>query len=631
MGKAKKKKFSAPRPRPTGLPSVGECEAEIELEGFDATSSTLQTVIEKLQSPNDENRECACTTVAGLVSHPGTLEALLKLNVVKILGPLVLDHSWDIRRRALGALRNLSVDGGTAVCEEMIAKDILTPVLALIKQFGSEDQFGQNVTERRKIMICETFSHAFYLLQNLCENSAQAVATVSSEAIVPVICLILESSHCTADLKLAAVDCLHTLTEDNSSLHSKELTECVHRVIAQPVESSQQLLLKTLATGVLVNLEVGVLSSARGAIVVPIVTTMCEVLTQNVAGMLVQEASQEGSDQQESKSSEEKVSSLDKKAADIENLLKAQKIALEVIANLCCSDDDEWEEMNSSESSGDDADVAMEEEEAVQDGEDTLCVSTELHSAFTQNNILGKVFEAAQPLTAELLQVLQNNKDLQQRFLSKQTHALLCLNNLVSSMTPEALGGPQKLYTIWQGLLQFSSSQTSMEKQDLLEAVTSAMRAVIQKLADADPAKFSEAQQSDLQFMYEMSTKCPWPEVRVNAVHMVSTIGCVLAQNPNPHPLLKDIGVLFLEVVCKDSDLWVVAESLDSVFDVFGEDHIDPLVKEIRLVDKLRAVLPNLKAKIQQNRKSLGEHYPVISTARTNLVRFIKYKSSHGN
>jgi hypothetical protein len=47
MGKMKKKKFSAPKPRPTGLPSVGEFEAEIELQG-DVQSSTLQTIVEKV-------------------------------------------------------------------------------------------------------------------------------------------------------------------------------------------------------------------------------------------------------------------------------------------------------------------------------------------------------------------------------------------------------------------------------------------------------------------------------------------------------------------------------------------------------------------------------------------------------
>jgi len=38
---------------------------------------------------------------------------------------------------------------------------------------------------------------------------------------------------------------------------------------------------------------------------------------------------------------------------------------------------------------------------------------------------------------------------------------------------------------------------------------------------------------------------------------------------------------ILLEIVCKDTDLWVVTESLDSIFDVFGEDHIDPVVEEI--------------------------------------------------
>jgi len=39
------------------------------------------------------------------VSEPGAVQGFLKLNVVKILAPLVLDPSWDVRHKALGALR----------------------------------------------------------------------------------------------------------------------------------------------------------------------------------------------------------------------------------------------------------------------------------------------------------------------------------------------------------------------------------------------------------------------------------------------------------------------------------------------------------------------------------------------
>ena len=55
---------------------------------------------------------------------------------------------------------------------------------------------------------------------------------------------------------------------------------------------------------------------------------------------------------------------------------------------------------------------------------------------------------------------------------------------------------------------------------------------------------------------------------------------------------------ILLEIVCKDTDLWVVAESLDSIFDVFGEDHIDPVVEEIELVQKLNMITPTLKSKV---------------------------------
>lgn len=46
MGKVKKKKFAAAKPRPTGLPSVGECETE--LDGQMDTPASLQNIIEKV-------------------------------------------------------------------------------------------------------------------------------------------------------------------------------------------------------------------------------------------------------------------------------------------------------------------------------------------------------------------------------------------------------------------------------------------------------------------------------------------------------------------------------------------------------------------------------------------------------
>jgi len=76
-------------------------------------------LVPQLQSPNEENRESACTSIANFVSDKGTVRGLLQLNVVKILGPLVLDPSWNIRLRALGALRYLQASQFTFVSLQM--------------------------------------------------------------------------------------------------------------------------------------------------------------------------------------------------------------------------------------------------------------------------------------------------------------------------------------------------------------------------------------------------------------------------------------------------------------------------------------------------------------------------------
>lgn len=47
------------------------------------------------------------------------------------------------------------------------------------------------------------------------------------------------------------------------------------------------------------------------------------------------------------------------------------------------------------------------------------------------------------------------------RFQRVQTHALLCLNNLVSALDIEALGGVPKLHSIWQGLTQLATAVSS--------------------------------------------------------------------------------------------------------------------------------------------------------------------------
>jgi hypothetical protein len=50
--------------------------------------------------------------------------------------------------------------------------------------------------------------------------------------------------------------------------------------------------------------------------------------------------------------------------------------------------------------------------------------------------------------------------------------------------------------------------------------------------------------------------------------------------------------------VSQEESLPVVAESVDAIMDVFSEDHTDPLLRELQIIEKLSALLPQLKAQV---------------------------------
>ncbi|XP_041375452.1 HEAT repeat-containing protein 3-like [Gigantopelta aegis] len=645
MGKSKKKKFKAPKPQPTGLPSVKNLEADIDESEANLAvkepSGTVAEIIEKLQSPNTEDKEVACSTLANLVTQNGAIPILLQQNVIKILAPLIVDTNPHIRHVALGALRNFSVDGGHEVCEEMIHKDVLTPLVAFFQKCGvgwiPEKCEGKKHTDTTS----QIFTEAVHLLWNLCEGSDLAVSVFNKENLMQYLFPCLQPDVYGYAVAVAVAQCLHTVTEDNkmaaSFCRQTESQSLLQKAIS-PDECSESVLLSILATGILVNAYSGEMSSASGEVVNRIIATAVSILSINTQSLIesaVDSVNQNGNSMngEDGVLEEERKSWPKGKLKDVHNILTAQQVSLEIMANLCCSEDDSWEDMDSCASSSSDdmpADIEMEE------SNDTssftpLCVPTEVHSAFEHHDLLSKVLSAAQPLNEKILELLEccpgGNKIIKS-LSTVQVHALLCVNNIVNAMEAGVLGGLANLHKMWDGLVQLSLSKQATEKLDLLEAVTSAMRAVIQKLAELDSPKFSEVTRNDLNFLFNLSQHCEDKQVRVNAIRCMSTIGCLLTKNQQLHTLLKDMGVFLLDLIGHDSDLWIVAEALDATFDIFGEDHLDPIVVEIDLVDKLRKILPMLKSRINSQRENLGEHYPVISTAKTNLVRFIKYKSS---
>lgn len=67
--------------------------------------------------------------------------------------------------------------------------------------------------------------------------------------------------------------------------------------------------------------------------------------------------------------------------------------------------------------------------------------------------------------------------------------ALLCINNLVSNLSPEELGKHDGLWELWSVIGTEVFQQANKEEVEVLEASTCAMRAVLQRLWELKTTK----------------------------------------------------------------------------------------------------------------------------------------------
>ncbi|XP_076470018.1 HEAT repeat-containing protein 3-like [Babylonia areolata] len=671
MGKKKNKKFAAPRPQPTGALLV-PTNSHLEDDEIPENSPSMITdVLDQLQSAEESTRECGCGTLAAIASQPGALPVLLKNNVVRILAPLVIDPSPCVRHRALGALRNMTVDGGLDVCHDMVLKDVLTPLIALFKQYGTNWEPEKSETKHTDTRL-DTFNQAVHVLWNLCEASDVAVTVFNKENLLPLLLPCLEHSVYGYPLATAVAQCLETVTENNAAAvevcRGDDVLPMLKRLADSADSSSQVLLFKAALMGVLMNVLGGELMS--GSSLSSCVFTLAHILGISspalIAAYATKKPQQNGVSQMDASGdatdhvhmlAEEECVPTDSDYNDLVNTLDAQRVCLELVTNMCCSPEEEWEEVDSSESGSSDemaGDADMDQDMAADNNNfDPVCVSSEVHAAFVANNIMAKVSQLSLPLSAELEAVLKGRKwgkRISKKLGRLRTHALLCINNLMEAVPVEAVGGVEVLHHLWDTLAQqVKTTGQSVVKRgepvppppplpphpqpsdpDLLEASTSAMRAVVQKLAHLHSPKFAQVTVSDVHFLVKLAEGAS-SSVQIHVMRIVATIASLLVKSDPTHAVVQEVGGCLVAAATHSTDLVVVAEALDSLFDVFADDATDPVAQSLQLTEKLRAITPQLKARVRVvQKKSLGENYITVSTARTNLLRFIKYKESQG-
>lgn len=201
---------------------------------------------------------------------------------------------------------------------------------------------------------------------------------------------------------------------------------------------------------------------------------------------------------------------------------------------------------------------------------------------------------------------------------------------MVMALEVEEMGGSKELFDIWCGLAVLAF-QGEIPDQTLA-AATASMRAIIRKLAcNRDVVNLFKVE--DIALLCQRVTACTEPQSKVNLLQILGTLGSMAAgvEPPLLEPrssIVRGIGQVLLDTTCITPDLWITAEAMDALFDVFKEDHTDSLIGDIQLVERLRTLAPGFKHRVHSQRRNLpSDHLPVVMTARDNLLRFIKYKA----
>jgi len=626
MGKTRKlRKVLKSRDDPVGLDSaIEELENGMEREfGQAGDGSIVQNIMDQLQSVNPEDRICGCHSLASLTSKQEVREKVLQTKVVRICGPLLLDADPMVVQAAAGCLHNLSCEGGEVV-EQLVEQDVITPLASLLEQFRG---LGSNLVDEKKV---RTLVESLGLLWNVMEQSQTAIDIFNRQNMLEIVLQFLDTNRFPSSLVLVSLSLLATACDNN--IPAQQLMSPHFHTLSDMVESEVVSHQVKVTTGVL--LQNMLKSQIYDSQVFPLLMSAVSGCLQLDSRKMVSDWSSSAPlDEDDGEMEVEGASNgikEDKISDECKEVMKAQIAALEIVANLACQDDGE----DSSEQFSDDDDFDDSDEDGKINPEENSA-----HPMFVEmilkHRIVETILQRANDLPANVKQLsltTKQGKSLVNLHKQLVIHSFLCLSNLTDSLSLAELGGCESLHQTWAGLGKICCQKEEDDSQpdlQLVEAASSAMRSSTAKLcADIKASTFLKVTPSDLDQLLAVYSS-PQAAIRTNIVNIMGDLASLAARNlldENSCKILSLLGAWLVDTAAKDEDLRVVAEALDKLFDIFGEDDSDEIFADLKLLQKLRNILPQMKSRIGQNKKSLGEDLPIVNMAKANLQRFVKYK-----
>ncbi|KAF0720765.1 Aste57867_44 [Aphanomyces stellatus] len=652
MGKIKKRRTVSHKnvAPPTGGPSQAEIEDAMEVDeeiGGDVAAKQAPDFLSGLTNLQGSVREATCVALASFFAGEATadkqkmLQKMLNGGLLKKLLPRIVDPSKLVRLHALGALRNISAFGGLDASEYMTKEDSLTPLLKLITEYATDATLSTK--DAHAIQILE---QVFSLLTNICESSSMALVHVTHAraSILPglLVCLRMKQPA----LQLETMKFLLVLSDNNPDLSQNLPAEFPPTLLAilQAPEHSTKLRLTTI--GVAINLP-NVLDNPQSvALLLPVLKSAVAYDSIGVVGQ-AQAASEQWEMAQQDYGTVEVIAEDDHEELDHQAKVKKAlgvvrawrdnvhilSLALELISNMLANvdtgaDEDEWD--------SDDED-GMEAAAQNQSQQNPRPVSVPAQ-AFGAENLLAHIYTIVQSVVSIPPNLASAVVD---DFTVIRERAVNALTNLFAYLSVADLTKACDLTQAFHVLVTLHANAQATPKElfkaedapggDVDAAVyvmifyysMSALSALV--LRSVDDKLPLEIPNDHLGVVMAAAHSSPSVEARVNAIRLLGTLG----KKPHTLPQNKVLATCLGQVL-NDSDLQVVCEVLNALFDIYSDEQYDAVFFELNFLTSLEHLSSGMKSKIKSDAKTLDRELVAhAKETRLNLLRFIKYKKQH--
>lgn len=329
-------------------------------------------------------------------------------------------------------------------------------------------------------------------------------------------------------------------------------------------------------------------------------------------------------------------SSAKKRVRKGKSILGAQQLALAILANLSVYKDEDSD--NEIEFNDSDCEAEDVNDESMDESSPSNCLPVEVVEIFKNCGIIDKVLDKTKPVDKAMIEILEQNADGKEVLKTMRllnSRAYYCLTNLISTLELDALGGTNNVYKMWIDIGTFVFKTADPSDTNLVESAAAALSAAIKKLSEPNVKVFDRLTLNDIEFMINGERRCPNPRVRMHLIRILGSLASILRFNDNISPdhceLIKRISMFLLDNSLSESLVWIMAEAMDAIMDIFSDDDSEQIVRieqEIQLVEKLNALVPIFKRKLKQQKKNVGDNFATISTVNGNITRFIKYKET---